>query len=596
MNPTYLREVTRTLVAASVVAVFQPLLVRLIGPFSEHPERALAVLVPLAIVVAVLSRPVYRDRRVLLGGGFLWFFLGFCLLFSIAAGSDLLTGRRTPLVGYEQDVPRSLLGVNGLGDWRYRLLPPTPRAGTDTIVITLDATDDTVARRREFAVLIKQAVRHGARGIAFDFYFTEASAGIDQLLCTTVGQAEDARLPLYVGYRHVEKNGLLRGDPLPDTLGCLKGHLASLAGYREADSTVRFVPLYFQHDPNAESLSLKVARHLNSGDPTLPADGLVQFTRPEPDQQPWRGMPTEDQAQFFENRFVLVGSARGGDVHKTPFGELPGVKIHELAARSLSQGRFIERLGPRWVFPLIFAFCFLLSVAQARGTGPRRLGAIALALIAATLVAAAAAIRWALVWVDVSYVVIAVASMTGLLVAGSAVQSQRRSRDITVRGAVGLGAATSASAPARRIFDVFLSHNGQDKAIVRELAEALRARGLEVWLDEWELVPGRPWQEAIEGAIQTAKTAAVVVGPDGFGPWEIPEARACLEQGVRRSMPVIPVLLPGVTKSPTLPPFLERFTWVDLREGLAEASLDKLKWGITGVKPRRTGGGPRGGG
>jgi CHASE2 domain-containing sensor protein len=589
VNPVYLRELTRTLLAAVVVAVLQPMLVRLIGPFSDHPERALAVLLPLAIVIAVLSWPVFRDRRVLLGGGFLSFFVGFCLLFSIAAGSDLLTGRRTPLVGYEQDVPRSLLGINWLGDWRYRLLPPTPRTGTDTVVITLDPTDDAVARRRDFAVLIKQAVKHRARGIAFDYYFTESSAGIDQLLCMTVAQAEAARLPVYFGYRHVEKNGLLKADPLPDSLDCLRGHVASLAGYREADNVVRFVPLYFQHDPNAESLSLKVARHLNSGDPKLPADGLVQFTRPEPDQQPWRGMPTEDQLPFFESRFVLVGSSRAGDVHRTPFGDLPGAKIHELAARSLSQARFIERLGPRWTFPLIFALCFVLSVAQARGVGPRRLGAIALALIAATFLVAAAAIRWALVWVDVSYVVLAVASMTGLLVAGSAVQALRRSRETTVREAIAQETAETAVAPARRAFDVFLSHNGQDKAIVRELAEAIQARGVSVWLDEWELVPGRPWQEAIEEAIQTAKTAAVVVGPVGLGPWEIPEMRACLEQGVRRSMPVIPVLLPGVAKSPTLPPFLERFTWVDLREGLAEAGLDRLEWGITGVKPRQSG-------
>ena len=241
------------------------------------------------------------------------------------------------------------------------------------------------------------------------------------------------------------------------------------------------------------------------------------------------------------------------------------------------------------MFPLIFSFCFLLSVAQARGIGPGRLCAIALALIAATFFVAAAAIRWALVWVDVSYAVLAVASMTGLLVAGSAVQAQRRSRDATVRAAAGkrreaarrprAASSTSSSATTERT-----------RRIVRELAEALQARGLEVWLDEWELVPGRPWQEAIEDAIQTAKTAAVVVGPDGLGPWEIPEVRVCLEQGVRRSMPVIPVLLPGVAESPTLPPFLERFTWVDLREGLAEAGIDRLEWGITGVKPRRSGG------
>jgi hypothetical protein len=36
-------------------------------------------------------------------------------------------------------------------------------------------------------------------------------------------------------------------------------------------------------------------------------------------------------------------------------------------------------------------------------------------------------------------------------------------------------------------YDVFLSHNAMDKAVVRPLAEWLRADGLRVWFDEWEL-------------------------------------------------------------------------------------------------------------
>jgi hypothetical protein len=582
VNPTLSRELARILSVALATAVLQPLLVRWIGPFGDHPERTLAVLVPLAIVIVSLGWPVSRDRRVLLGGGFLTFFIGFCLLFSIAAGTDLLAGRRTPLLGYEQDVPSSFLGLNRLGDWRYALVPPMPRTGTDTIVFTLDSTADAVERRRGFAALIRQAIARRARGIAFDFYFKEESES-DSLLCASVELAATAGLPVYFGYLHKERDGLLVRDPLPGSLSCLEGHLASLAGYREADHIVRMVPLYLEHDPAYESLSLKIARHLAAGDLALPQNGLVQFTRPEPDRNPLAGMPTGEKLQFFENRFVLIGSARAGDFHRTPFGDLPGVKIHELAARSLSQDRFIKRLGPRWSFPLIFAVCFLLTVMQARGSGPRRLCGIAVAIIVATFMLAAAAIRWALVWVDVSYVLGAVVSMTGLLLAGSVIQAQRRDRETVVRAAVERTPPEAGS--GRRIFDVFFSHSGKDKAIVRELAEAIRARGLEVWLDEWELVPGRPWQEAIEDAIQTARTAAVLVGPEGMGPWEIPEMRACLEQAVRRSMPVIPVLLPGVTTSPTLPPFLERFTWVDLREGLDRAGLDRVQWGITGVKP-----------
>ena len=137
----------------------------------------------------------------------------------------------------------------------------------------------------------------------------------------------------------------------------------------------------------------------------------------------------------------------------------------------------------------------------------------------------------------------------------------------------------------RRPFDVFLSHNSQDKPTVRRLGTALKKRGLKVWLDVWELQPGQPWQEGLEEAIETSKTAAVLVGKDGLGPWEIPEMRVCLNQFVTRRMPVIPVLLPGAAKEPKLPLFLQEFTWVDLRDGLKKAALNNLEWGITGKKP-----------
>lgn len=134
-------------------------------------------------------------------------------------------------------------------------------------------------------------------------------------------------------------------------------------------------------------------------------------------------------------------------------------------------------------------------------------------------------------------------------------------------------------------FDSFLSHNSKDKPIVRQLADALVARGMRPWLDERELVPGRPWQEALEEIIQTTKTAVVMFGPAGLGPWEEPEMRACLSEFVDRKLPVIPVLLPGAPKQPDLPLFLKAFTWVDLRGGLSDDGLDRLQWGITGQKP-----------
>jgi hypothetical protein len=134
-------------------------------------------------------------------------------------------------------------------------------------------------------------------------------------------------------------------------------------------------------------------------------------------------------------------------------------------------------------------------------------------------------------------------------------------------------------------FDIFLSHNSKDKPAVRGLAEALRARGLSVWLDDWELVPGRSWQEALEEVIETTRSAAVLVGKDGLGPWQDAEMRGCLAEFVGRKLPVIPVLLPDAPSEPKLPFFLRRFTWVDLRGVLTEEGLDRLQWGITGQKP-----------
>ncbi len=134
-------------------------------------------------------------------------------------------------------------------------------------------------------------------------------------------------------------------------------------------------------------------------------------------------------------------------------------------------------------------------------------------------------------------------------------------------------------------FDVFLSHNSTDKPIIREIGKGLQRRGLNVWLDEWELAPGTQWQAHLEEAIENTRSAAIFVGADGFGPWEQTESRACVSQFVSRGLPVIPVKLPGFPAAKELPLFLFQFTMVDLSEGVTEESLDRLVWGITGKRP-----------
>lgn len=132
-------------------------------------------------------------------------------------------------------------------------------------------------------------------------------------------------------------------------------------------------------------------------------------------------------------------------------------------------------------------------------------------------------------------------------------------------------------------FDVFLCYNSIDRADVKKIGMALKAHGILPWFDEWELIPGQPWQRALEQQIRKIKSAAVFVGPMGMGPWHRSEMDAFLRQVKKRDCPVIPVLLSGVSEEPNLPVFLEEMSWIDFRKKDPNP-LEQLIWGITGKR------------
>jgi hypothetical protein len=144
---------------------------------------------------------------------------------------------------------------------------------------------------------------------------------------------------------------------------------------------------------------------------------------------------------------------------------------------------------------------------------------------------------------------------------------------------------SSAGGQETKAFDVFISYNGHDRPAVREFAQALQVRGIKVWLDEGELIPGRPWLEALAENAGKAAVAAIVISRNGVAPWQIMELREFYRVFVHRGMPVIPVLLPGAPNASELPLFLSHFQVADLRDGLTKGGLDKVVWGITGRRP-----------
>jgi hypothetical protein len=138
-------------------------------------------------------------------------------------------------------------------------------------------------------------------------------------------------------------------------------------------------------------------------------------------------------------------------------------------------------------------------------------------------------------------------------------------------------------------FDVFLSHSSADKPAVEELARRLKEEGIQAWLDKWNLIPGAPWQPAMEKALAASETCAVFVGPSGLGPWQDEEMRVAIDRRVQdKDKRVIPVLLPGAERPErsSLPTFLAATTWVEFRDSIDDQDAwYRLLCGIRGLEP-----------
>ena len=72
-------------------------------------------------------------------------------------------------------------------------------------------------------------------------------------------------------------------------------------------------------------------------------------------------------------------------------------------------------------------------------------------------------------------------------------------------------------------YDVFLSHSAKNKAVVRPLAERLRADGVKVWFDEWVLKPSDSIERnqsqtaKIEEGLERSRVLVLCMSAHAFG-------------------------------------------------------------------------------
>jgi WD40 repeat protein/GTPase SAR1 family protein/DNA-directed RNA polymerase subunit RPC12/RpoP len=137
------------------------------------------------------------------------------------------------------------------------------------------------------------------------------------------------------------------------------------------------------------------------------------------------------------------------------------------------------------------------------------------------------------------------------------------------------------------IFDIFLSHNTKDKALVEGIAKRLRSVGIRPWLDKWNLPPGSTLADALEDAISKIHCAALCFGPADKGRWHVMEMRAYLERWANGNARMLPVILPGVVDVPELPIFIRQTLWSDMRDWEVDGGEQfyRLVCGILGKSP-----------
>ena len=101
---------------------------------------------------------------------------------------------------------------------------------------------------------------------------------------------------------------------------------------------------------------------------------------------------------------------------------------------------------------------------------------------------------------------------------------------------------------AKKAPKIFLAHASEDKPQVRKLYDDLKARGLDPWLDEVDLVAGQIWKNEILKAIRQAEVflaclSRLSVEKHGNDQQELREALSAYGKRPPGSIYLIPVRL-----------------------------------------------------
>jgi hypothetical protein len=123
-------------------------------------------------------------------------------------------------------------------------------------------------------------------------------------------------------------------------------------------------------------------------------------------------------------------------------------------------------------------------------------------------------------------------------------------------------------------YDLFLSHSSKDKGVVRPLAERLRADGLRVWCDDWELKPGDNIPHKIEEGLEHSRILLLCMSANAFSSdWATLESQTFrFRDPLNKSRRLTPLRLDDALLRGSLAQFL----YIDWLSGYREQAYAKL--------------------
>jgi hypothetical protein len=116
----------------------------------------------------------------------------------------------------------------------------------------------------------------------------------------------------------------------------------------------------------------------------------------------------------------------------------------------------------------------------------------------------------------------------------------------------------------------FVSHAHADHAKAKTLAEALRERGVESWLDEWEIQPGDSLVQKIfaEGLRECGVFLVLLSPASAASRWVREELDVALIRRIEGTARVIPIIV----EQCEIPTALKALMWIDLNAGVDTAA------------------------